>query len=456
MKIPGRITRVRRLGKNLLFMNLHRSKWQIVLNRREFTGDAFNDIAKQCTVGNILEFEGREGTTPSGQLSIFASRCRFLAQCNAPIPLQLLDPETRFRNRALDMIVNPNFIDILSLRARMVQAMRDHLSQRGYIEVETPILSALAGGANARPFTTQCNALDSNLELRVAPELYLKQLIVGGMTQVFEIGKQFRNEGVSTMHNPEFTMLEAYHAYAGLEDLYKSTHRLLREAITSVAGSPFVDHVLPNGDTVKLDFDKEFARLDIVDELTTQLGEPLPPFENSSECIQLWLNLLEKHQLFPKAPHTISRILDFAISELIEPKCIQPTCIYGHPLIMSPLAKESSRKGIADRFEIIIAGKEYANAYVELNDATEQRARFASQSVERNMGDSEALGFDVEYCNVLDLGMPPTVGFGIGIDRLCMLATGSKTIREVLSFPILKPVIPDKPDKSSEDDVREQ
>ncbi|KAF9113810.1 hypothetical protein BGX27_000780 [Mortierella sp. AM989] len=312
--------------------------------------------------------------------------------------------------------------------------------QRGdIIQVETPILSTQAGGANAKPFATHANALDMDMNMRVAPELYLKQLVIGGIDRVYELGKQFRNEGIDADHNPEFTTCEFYQAYENLEGLFEMTEDMLQEMAKDVTGSTKILASVSKDDTVELSFEKPFRRINIMENLEKKLGIVLPDLE--SEPVAELLEICKTHRVFVSTPHTVPRIMDKLISHFIEPECIQPTFLWGHPIIMSPLAKDiklDSGRTVAGRFELFVAGKEIVNAYEELNDPVQQRDRFMKQQSDKDNGDEEAQPMDLAFCNALEYGLPPTAGWGMGVDRVCQILTGSSHIRDVLAFPTMR------------------
>jgi len=333
-------------------------------------------------------------------------------------------------------------------RSMILRALRGFLEREGFIEVETPMLAREACGAAARPFVTHHNELKSDMFLRVAPELYLKRLIVGGLDRVFEIGKCFRNEGIDTTHNPEFTTVEIYQAYADYQDMISLCERLLKAVCLEVHGSTVVD-VLTFGsverqEPVKIDFGKSFKRYDFIGTLQQECGAQLPPPHKLEEpqSLATLKGLLTKAKVDHKGLKTAAQLLDKLSSVYIEPLCVQPSFITDYPLCMSPLAKQHRNiPGLSERFELFVLGKELANAYSELNDPREQRARFEHQIKMKTMGDDEAQDVDLSYCEALEYGMPPTAGYGLGIDRLCMLLLDQPSIREVQFFPTLRPQV---------------
>ncbi|KAG2226784.1 hypothetical protein INT45_005749, partial [Circinella minor] len=403
--LTGRIHSKRESSGKLVFYDVIQNGElvQVIASKVRYEGsDSFSEANHALCRGDIASFTGVPGKTNRGQPGVFVTReMRVLTPCLHDIPKAgLKDPEKRFRQRHLDMIVNPYVTQTLRVRAEIIQYIRRFLEDRGFLEVETPVLADKAGGANARPFMTHAHALSMDMQLRIAPELYLKQLVIGGMDRVYEIGKQFRNEGIDADHNPEFTTCEFYQAYGNLESLMDDTESMLRALYI------FID-----------------SYLEPTDQLVAACRE---------------------HRVGLSGPLTVPRILDKLISHFIEPECVQPTFLYNHPIALSPLAKGSiDEKGraVAARFELFVAGKEIVNAYEELNDPNEQRIRFEKQMQERQQGDIEAPIPDTAFCDALEYGLPPTAGWGMGIDRVVQLITGSSHIREVLAFPVMRPIV---------------
>ena len=375
----------------------------------------------------------------------------------APGDSVVTDPNLRFRNRAKDLLSNPHSRATLSTRFRIISSLRRFFEARDFVEAETPILSFAAGGAAAESFVTKSKALGSKadaLHLRIAPELYLKQLVVGGFDRVFEVGKVFRNEGIDSTHNPEFTTCEFYAAYMEYEEMMDLTEELLRNIEANVKSLSGADeNVEQEGGDAKLLFgrprDGQFARISVYDELERILGKnKLPPASElgSPEAAKTLLDLCGKNPSLPAlpagTPRSAEKILDHMIGHLIEPFCMEPTFLCDHPVVMSPLAKEHrGRPGLTERFELFVRGRELCNAYTELNDPEVQRARFEAQRrVFEEHGDLESRGKkDDTFCEALEYGLPPTAGWGIGVDRLVMLLTGQTHIREVLPFALMKP-----------------
>ncbi|KAF9083427.1 hypothetical protein BGX23_011494 [Mortierella sp. AD031] len=444
--ICGRIHSKRDSSAKLVWFDLIQDGHliQAVFNRRLYDGDqqAFETIAKTFQRGDNVQLTGHIGRTKMGQLSVFITeRFELLSPCLQVIPARsgLKDPEKRFRNRHLDFLVNRDGLDIIRKRTQVIKFIRNYLDSRHFLEVETPILSTQAGGANAKPFITHANALDMEMHMRVAPELFLKQLVIGGADRVYELGKQFRNEGIDADHNPEFTTCEFYQAYANLDNLFEITEDMLREMAKSVTGSPVIPYKVSETETIDIAFDKPFRRINIMECLEEKLGEILPDLE--SEPVTELLDLCKKNRVYVSAPHTIPRIMDKLISHFIEPECVQPTFLWGHPIIMSPLAKDiklASGRTVAGRFELFVVGKEIVNAYEELNDPTQQRDRFTKQQTDKENGDEEAQPMDQAFCGALEYGLPPTAGWGMGVDRVVQILTGSGHIRDVLAFPTMR------------------
>ncbi|PIA17875.1 lysyl-tRNA synthetase [Coemansia reversa NRRL 1564] len=443
LTVQGRIISKREASKKLFFFDIEQDGQtvQVVSSQARFTGDIsrFRSLNRTLMSGDIIRASGFVGKTNTGETSVFAVELlELLAPCLRPIPLRsgFTDSEKRFRSRHLDLLVNPKARRGLIMRSQVLQYIRSFLDARQFVEVETPILSPNVGGASARPFTTTSMAFgDTPLFMRVAPELYLKQLVIGGLNRVYEIGKQFRNEGVDADHNPEFTTCEFYQAYASLEDLMQMSEDMLRGMVKKLTGSTIVKQ---SDGIDSIDFGTPFRRLDVMKTLCEHVPE-LSDLDNDQTLSKLQ-QILEKHHIVTPHPHTVPRLLDRLIGHYIEPQCIQPTFLYGHPAIMSPLAKCADRnQTIAARFELFINGKELVNAYEELNDPDLQRQKFRIQSVERIQGDEEVPPPDIAFCNALESALPPTAGWGMGIDRLVALLAGLSHLRETISFPIMRP-----------------
>lgn len=440
----GRVVGIREYGKLFFFgMESDDVCMQLVVCNG---GSEMHKVASLLRRGDIVGFQGVCGRTRSGEPSVFANELRLLAPCLRVIPSSksgLRDPETIYRRRHIDLMVNKDSKSRFMSRVKIINYIRRFFNERGFVEVETPMMNTIHGGAAAKPFKTFHNELKQTLYMRVAPELFLKRLVVGGINRVYEIGKNFRNEGIDLTHNPEFTSCEAYMAYADYKDLMAMTEDLLCGMVMEVKGSlQFAYEPNKRGAEdikVDLDFSTPFKRLDILDEINRILGLDL-----TGETVESSLNELvqaaEARGLTVDGPRTLNRILDKLIGEYLEPQCTNPTFITGFPTAMSPLAKEDrDRRGITERFELFINCKEICNSYTELNIPSVQRERFASQVAARDAGDTEAMPIDEDFCQALEFGLPPTAGWGIGIDRLTMYMTDAANIRDVILFPAMKP-----------------
>ncbi|KAJ2220091.1 hypothetical protein IWW45_009179 [Coemansia sp. RSA 485] len=452
--VQGRIRSKREASKKLVFYDIEQEGGRHIIqavvsqkrcNEQPASGISFSDSNRILLAGDLVRIAGFVGKTGLGETSVFATRNpELLAPCLHTIPTRsgLIDTQKRFRNRHLDLLVNPRARNALETRAHVLRYLRSFLDSRGFIEVETPVLSASVGGAAARPFTTHSVALgeETPLFLRIAPELYLKQLVVGGIDRVYELGKQFRNEGIDADHNPEFTTCEFYQAYATLEDLMQTTEQIIRGMCEKVAGSTAVQvQTDNNGGMLEIDFTAPFRRIHVTDTLYEQIPE-LPHDLDSADALPAILNILSQRGIAVPRPHTVPRLLDRLISHIIEPQCQQPTFLISHPAIMSPLSKETGDpRHTAARFELFVNGKELVNAYEELNDPNEQRRKFAAQARERNdQGDEEVPAPDAVFCDALEFGLPPTGGWGMGVDRVVALLAGVRHLRETVSFTLLK------------------
>jgi lysyl-tRNA synthetase, class II len=373
--------------------------------------------------------------TKTGEWTLLAKNFRLLSKSYRPLPEKfhgLRDPEKRYRQRYLDLIMNSEVRDKFLIRSKIVDVIREFLKGRDFLEVETPMMQLVPGGADATPFRTHHNALDMDLYLRIAPELYLKRLVVGGFERVFEINRNFRNEGVSTQHNPEFTMLEFYQAYADYQDLMDLTEKLVQHIAIHISGS---EQVIYQGNTI--DFSGPWRRITLTQALE-ELGGVKPEMLKDKEA--LLSHAAEKGVKVTKT-RRLGKIVTKMFDVLVEPKLIQPTFITGYPVEVSPLSRKSDQSpDLTDRFELFIAGRELANGFSELNDPEDQQERFLQQLADREAGDIEAHFMDQDYIEALEHGMPPTAGEGIGIDRLVMLFTDSASIREVIFFPHMKSI----------------
>ncbi len=430
--IAGRIVAMRDFGK-AAFAHIQDSTGKIqVYFRKDILGERFS-LIKKLDIGDIVGIGGRVFRTKTNELTIEVSEFVLLSKSLRPLPEKwhgLKDIEMRYRQRYVDLIVNPQVKDIFAKRSAIIKAIRDFLETQGFIEVETPMMHPIPGGATARPFKTHHMALGVDLYLRIAPELYLKRLLVGGYERVFELNKNFRNEGISTRHNPEFTMLEFYVAYKDYVFLMDFTEKLFAQVAEKVLGTLKI----PFGDMV-IDLTPPWPRLPMI-EAMKQKGIP-PDVMDNPEKAREWA-ALQRIEIKEGASH--GKILDELFKEIVEPELVQPTFIIDYPVELSPLAKRKpDNPTLVERFELFIASREIANAFSELNDPIDQKERFLRQVEEKNRGDEEAHWMDDDYVRALEYGMPPAAGEGIGIDRLVMLLTNSLSIRDVVLFPQLKP-----------------
>ncbi|MFH1964369.1 MAG: lysine--tRNA ligase [Acidobacteriota bacterium] len=434
--IAGRITALRGHGKaGFGHLSSGGSKIQFYV-RQDKVGEKNYGLFQLVDVGDFIGVSGILLRTRTGELTIFADKVDFLAKALLPLPEKwhgLTDVETRYRQRYLDLIANPKVREIFEKRSRIISELRRYLESMGYIEVETPMMHSIPGGAAARPFVTHHDALDMGLYLRIAPELYLKRLVVGGFDRVFEINRNFRNEGVSAQHNPEFTMAEFYQAYSDYQDLIALTEDMLQKIAMAVNGSLVTEF---RGNNINFGEFRRFTMMEAIREYWS--GENVPSEEDLFDPDFLRKSL-EKLNALPAGDPGWGKMLAALFEETAEDKLIQPTFICDFPLEISPLSKQkASDPRFVDRFELFVGGMELANGFSELNDPEEQKKRFEAQLEEKEKGDLEAHEMDEDYVEALRHGMPPAAGEGIGIDRLVMMLTSSSSIREVILFPHLR------------------
>lgn len=432
--IAGRIMTKRVKGK-AGFAHLQDREGQIqIYVRKDDIGENAYDIFKKADLGDFVGVSGTIMRTNMGELSIHATSLTHLSKALRPLPEKfhgLTDVETIYRKRYLDLISNRDSFERFVTRSKIISEIRRYLDGLGFLEVETPVLHNEAGGAAARPFITHHNAQNIDMVLRIATELHLKRLIVGGMEKVYEIGRIFRNEGMDATHNPEFTSIEVYEAYADFLDVMDLTEGIIQHAAKAVCGDGPVDY-----QGTPINIHQPFKRVHMVDAIKETAGIDFWQDMTFEEAVAI---AKEKHVPVEKHYTEVGQIINAFFEEFVEETLIQPTFVYGHPVAVSPLAKKNADDPrFTDRFELFIMTKEYANAFTELNDPIDQLERFQAQAKAKELGDDEATGIDYDYIEALEYGMPPTGGLGIGIDRLCMLLTNTTTIRDVLLFPTMK------------------
>lgn len=431
--IAGRLMSKRKQGK-ASFAHLQDMSGRIqIYVRKDRVGEEQYDLFTASDLGDFLGIEGQVFKTNRGEISVKADQVIFLSKSLLPLPEKyhgLKDVELRYRKRYLDLIMNPEVKETFITRSRIIASMRRYLDRQGYLEVETPTMHAIAGGGAARPFITHHNALDMDLYLRIALELHLKRLIVGGIEKVYEIGRVYRNEGISTRHNPEFTMMELYEAYADFGDIMDLTENLIAHVAQEVLGTTkilYQEH--------EVDLSPGWARKSMTELIEEETGIDFTRPMTDEEARQL----AKERGIEINEFMTFGHIVNEFFEQKVEEKLIQPTFVYGHPVEISPLAKKNEKDPrFTDRFELFIVGREHANAFSELNDPIDQRERFEAQQKEKAAGNDEAHPMDEDFLEALEYGMPPTGGLGIGVDRLVMLLTNSPSIRDVLLFPHMR------------------
>ena len=432
--IAGRLMTIRSHGKTA-FANLRDLSGDIqVYFRKDVMGEEDYKYVKMLDMGDIVGVEGHVFKTQKGEITVKVNKLTLLSKSLRPLPEKwhgLKDTELRYRQRYVDLIVNPSVRDTFVKRTKIVAKIREYLNSKQFMEVETPMMHAIPGGAAARPFITHHNALDIDIYMRISPELYLKRLIVGGLERVYEINRSFRNEGVSIRHNPEFTMMESYQAYGNFEDAIALTEGVVSYCAQEVLGTTKINY-----QGMDIDLTPPWNRITMQEGIKQYTGEDFDAIETLSEARAIADRLNVEYG----EADGIGKIMNLCFEEYVEENLMQPTVVYGHPVEISPLAKQNREKPLTtERFEIFIYGRELANGYSELNDPIDQKQRFENQLKEREAGDDEAHRMDEDFVTALEYGLPPTAGLGIGIDRLVMFLTDSASIRDVLLFPLMKP-----------------
>ncbi|KAK2033944.1 lysyl-tRNA synthetase [Colletotrichum zoysiae] len=457
VRVGARIYNKRASGNKLFFYDIRAEgvKIQVMAQAQEVREDSpsFEDQHVHLRRGDIVGIIGYPGRTApkskiekgeEGELSIFATEFILLTPCLHTLPDEYYgfkDHEERHRKRYLDLIMNDKSRQVLITRSKMVSYIRRFFDDRDFVEVETPMMGPIAGGATAAPFVTHHNDLDMTMFMRIAPELYLKELVVGGLHRVYELGRQFRNEGIDLTHNPEFTTCEFYQAFADVYDIMDLTEELVSGLVKHVTGGYKTKFHTQHGEVYEVNWEKPWKRFEMIPELEKATGEKFPPADqlHTAETNEFLQKVLKKMKLECSPPLTNARMIDKLVGEYIEEQCVNPSFIFGHPQVMSPLAKyHRDIPGLCERFEAFVCKKEIVNAYTELNDPFDQRLRFEEQARQKDQGDDEAQLIDENFCMSLEYGLPPTGGWGMGIDRMVMFLTDNYSIREVLAFPFMK------------------
>lgn len=444
--IAGRLMTIRSHGKTA-FANVRDLSGDIqVYFRKDVLGEEAYKHVKMLDIGDIVGIEGHVFRTEKGEITIKVEKLTLLSKSLRPLPEKwhgLKDTELRYRQRYVDLIVNPQVRDTFVKRTRIVQKVREYLNNQNFMEVETPMMHAIPGGAAARPFITHHNALDIDIYMRISPELYLKRLIVGGLERVYEINRSFRNEGIDNRHNPEFTMMESYQAYGNFEDAIALTENIVAYCAQEVLGTTKINY-----QGTEIDLTPPWNRITMQEGIKKYTGEDFDQVETLEEARAIADRLNVEYG----KNDGIGKIMNACFEDYVEENLIEPTFVYGHPKEISPLAKLNREKPLTtERFEAFVYGRELANGFSELNDPIDQRERFEAQLKEREAGDDEAHRMDDDFVAALEYGLPPTAGLGIGIDRLVMFLTDSASIRDVLLFPLMKPEV-DKAEETTQEE----